>query len=152
MSRYRHYVPLCFTLQHWTLFFLYLRDCVTRFFVSGFFRESSSPKPFNNSIGFFQIFSKIRGDICKSRCTTGINDNGGKFATNTASVVDTADTLKRTWRKIYLYVDSTTQGCEQIFLFIFWLKTFLICHPQRHWWCTLSCEYLRKFWKNLKRS
>jgi hypothetical protein len=26
-------------------------------------------------------FSKIRGDIRKSRCTTGINDTGGKFAT-----------------------------------------------------------------------
>jgi hypothetical protein len=25
-------------------------------------------------------FSKIRGDIRKSRCTTGINDTGGKFA------------------------------------------------------------------------
>ncbi len=54
-----------------------------------------------------------------SRCTTGINDTGGKFATNTTSIVDnggkfatgvsdtggkywvhyqTADTL--TWRKI----------------------------------------------------
>jgi hypothetical protein len=25
--------------------------------------------------------SKIRGDIRESRCTTGINDTGGKFAT-----------------------------------------------------------------------
>jgi hypothetical protein len=42
-------------------------------------------------IRFFtnQIFSKIRGDICKSRCTTGINDTGGKFASGTAGVVDT---------------------------------------------------------------
>jgi hypothetical protein len=29
----------------------------------------------------FQIFAKIRGDIRKSRCTTGVNDTGGKFAT-----------------------------------------------------------------------
>jgi hypothetical protein len=29
----------------------------------------------------FQIFSKIRGDIRNSMCTTGINDTGGKFAT-----------------------------------------------------------------------
>jgi hypothetical protein len=28
----------------------------------------------------FQIFLKIHGDICNSWCTTGINDNGGKFA------------------------------------------------------------------------
>ncbi len=35
------------------------------------------------------MFSKIREDICKSRCTTGINDTGGKFASGTAGVVDT---------------------------------------------------------------
>jgi hypothetical protein len=28
----------------------------------------------------FRIFSKILGDIRDSRCTTGINDTGGKFA------------------------------------------------------------------------
>ncbi len=33
------------------------------------------------TVGSFRIFSKIRGDICKSRCTTGVNDTGGKFAT-----------------------------------------------------------------------
>jgi hypothetical protein len=31
---------------------------------------------------------KICGDIRKSRCTTGINDTSGIFATNFASVVD----------------------------------------------------------------
>jgi hypothetical protein len=31
--------------------------------------------------GSFRIFSKIRRDIRKSRCTTGVNDTGGKFAT-----------------------------------------------------------------------
>jgi hypothetical protein len=31
-------------------------------------------------LGPFQIFPKIRGDICKSRCTTGMNDTGDKFA------------------------------------------------------------------------
>ncbi len=31
-------------------------------------------------LGLFKIFLKIRGDIRKSRCTTGINDTGGKFA------------------------------------------------------------------------
>jgi hypothetical protein len=35
-------------------------------------------------------FLNIRGDICKSKCTTGINDTGGKFASYTASVVDTS--------------------------------------------------------------
>ncbi len=149
-------LSLCTIMLHLaalnTIFHIFKGQC-HEIFCFWFFRESSSPKPFNNSIGSFQILSKIRGDICKSRCTTGINDNGGKFATNTASVVDTADTLKWTWRKnvslCWLYYSKVWTN---FFLFIFWLKIFLICHPQRHWWCTLSCEYLRKFWKNLKRS
>ncbi len=33
------------------------------------------------SINTVSNFSKIRGNICKSRCTTGINNTGGKFAT-----------------------------------------------------------------------
>jgi hypothetical protein len=28
----------------------------------------------------FRIFSKIRRDIRESRCTTGVNDTGGKIA------------------------------------------------------------------------
>ena len=35
------------------------------------------------TLGSFRIFSKIRGDIRELRCTTGINDTGGKFATGT---------------------------------------------------------------------
>jgi hypothetical protein len=48
-----------------------------------FFHESPSPKPLIITLGSFRIFSKIRGDIRKSKCTfaTGINDTGGKFAT-----------------------------------------------------------------------
>jgi hypothetical protein len=45
-----------------------------------FFHESISPQVQSIPIGRFQIFSKIRGDIRKSRCTTGVNDTGGKFA------------------------------------------------------------------------
>ncbi len=55
------------------------RDSVTRFFASGLFHESVSTQPQSIPVGPFQIFSKIRGDIRKSRCTTGINDTGGKF-------------------------------------------------------------------------
>ncbi len=55
------------------------RDSVTRFFASGFFHESVSPKPLSIPLGSFRIFSKIRGDIRSSRLTTGINDTGGKF-------------------------------------------------------------------------
>jgi hypothetical protein len=57
-----------------------LRDSVTRFFASGFFHVSVFPQPQSIPLGPFEIFSKIRGDIRKSRCTTGINDTGGKFA------------------------------------------------------------------------
>jgi hypothetical protein len=32
------------------------------------------------TLGSFRIFSKILGDIRKSRCTIGVNDTGGKFA------------------------------------------------------------------------
>jgi hypothetical protein len=46
-----------------------------------FFDESVSPQPQSIALGPFRIFSKIRGDNRKSRCTTGINDTGGKFAT-----------------------------------------------------------------------
>jgi hypothetical protein len=76
------------------------------------FHESSSPKPLKITLGSFQIFPKIRGDIRKSRSTTSVNDTGGKFATGnkfchpSAGVVDTggkqweqyqiADNLKRT--------------------------------------------------------
>ncbi len=52
-----------------------------RFFASGFFHQSVSPQPQSIPLGPFRIFLKIRGDIRKSRCTTGVNDTGGKFAT-----------------------------------------------------------------------
>jgi hypothetical protein len=51
-----------------------------RFFASGFFHESVSPQPQSIHIRPFQILSEILGDICKSRCTNGINDTSGKNA------------------------------------------------------------------------
>ncbi len=45
-----------------------------------FFHESVSPQPQGIPLGPFQILLKIRGNIRKSRCTTGINDTGGKIA------------------------------------------------------------------------
>ncbi len=44
-----------------------------------FFYESVSPQPQSIPLGPFRIFSKIRGDIRKSRCTTGVNDTGSKL-------------------------------------------------------------------------
>ncbi len=48
------------------------------FFCLWFFSWISFLQLQSFSLGPFRIFSKIRGDICKSRCTTGINDTGGK--------------------------------------------------------------------------
>jgi hypothetical protein len=59
----------------------FLKGQCHRFFASDFFHESSSPKPLKITLRSFQYFSKIRGDICNSRCTTGINDTGGNSAT-----------------------------------------------------------------------
>jgi hypothetical protein len=53
-------------------------------------RNHQRDQPLKITLGSFQIFTKIRGDIRKSRCTTGINHNGGKFATCSAGVVDTS--------------------------------------------------------------
>jgi hypothetical protein len=58
---------------------LITRDSVTRFFASGFFLESVSPKSLIIPLGPFRIFSKIRGDIHNSRFATGVNDTGGKW-------------------------------------------------------------------------
>jgi hypothetical protein len=55
-----------------------VKETVTKFFASGFFHGSPSPKPLKTALESFQNFSKIRGDIRKSRCTTGINDTGGE--------------------------------------------------------------------------
>jgi hypothetical protein len=56
-------------------------ESVTTFSTSGFFHESPSQAPENN-IRVISIFSKIHGDIRKSRRTTGINESSGKLATN----------------------------------------------------------------------
>jgi hypothetical protein len=50
-----------------------------RFFATGLFRESSSPPASDNSVRVIYNFFK--------------NNTGGKFATNTASVVDTGGKL-----------------------------------------------------------
>ncbi len=42
---------------------------------------SVSPQPQSITLAPFWFFSKIPGDIRKPRCTTGINDAGGKFTT-----------------------------------------------------------------------
>jgi hypothetical protein len=65
-----------------------LKGIVSQDFCFRFFHELSSPKSLKITLGSFQMFLKIREDICKSRCNTCINDTSGKFATATAGVVD----------------------------------------------------------------
>jgi hypothetical protein len=45
---------------------------------SGFLHGSVTPKPLIIAFRRFKNFSKIRGDMRSSRCTTGVNDTGGK--------------------------------------------------------------------------
>jgi hypothetical protein len=70
----------------------FLKGQCRKIFCFWFFHESVPPLPQSIPYGPFQIFSKICGDIHKSRCSTGanetgsktapgINDTGGKFAT-----------------------------------------------------------------------
>ncbi len=56
-----------------------LKPSVTRFFASGCFHESSSPKPPKITLGSLRNFSKIRGNIHKWRCITGINDTCHRY-------------------------------------------------------------------------
>ncbi len=44
-----------------------------------------------------------------------------------------------------------SKGVPTKLLKFFWLKIFYICHRcQRHRWSTLSCQYLRDFWKKFE--
>jgi hypothetical protein len=75
------------------------KDTVSRNFCFWFFfHESVSPQPQSIPLKPFQIFSKINRDICKSRCTTSINDTGGKFANDTGGHIATG--IKDTGGKI----------------------------------------------------
>ncbi len=62
------------------------------------------------------------------------------------------DTLKWTWRQKFLYMLTLlSKGVPTKLLKFFRLKIFFICHRcQRHRWSTLSCEYLREFWKKFE--
>ncbi len=97
----------------------------TRFFAFGFFHESVSTQPQSSPLGPFRIFSKIRVDIRKSSCTTGINDTGGKHWEQ----YQAADTLKWTGRQKFIYVLTLlSKGVPTKLLKFFRLKIFFICH------------------------
>ncbi len=56
---------------------------LSRDFASGFFHESSSPKPLKITLGSFQIFSKLVETFASqvAPMESTINNNSGKFAT-----------------------------------------------------------------------
>ncbi len=59
-----------------------IKGIVSRdFFASGFFSWIIFHQAHENNSQVITNFSKIRGDIRKWTCTTGINENSGKFAT-----------------------------------------------------------------------
>jgi hypothetical protein len=121
-----------------------LKEKCHEIFCFSFFHESPSPKPLKITLGSFRLFSKLRGDIRKSRCTTGVNDTGGKlppvlttpaanlppvsttpaanFATSSACVNDAGGKLPPV---------STTQRCPNKIIKIFQLEDFYICHRFR---------------------
>jgi hypothetical protein len=70
-----------------------------RFFASDFFHESPSPKPLIITLESFRIFSKIHGDIRKSRCTGAnlppVTTPVANFATSSPCVVDTGRRCQR---------------------------------------------------------
>jgi hypothetical protein len=63
--------------QRYILYFRHLKGQCHEIFDFWFFHESVSPKNLSIPLRPFRIFSKIRGDIRGSRCTTGVNDTGG---------------------------------------------------------------------------
>ncbi len=58
----------------------FVKETVSRdFLILFFFINQCPPQPLSIPLGPFGFFLKIRGDIPKSRCTTGIDDTSGKF-------------------------------------------------------------------------
>ncbi len=100
---------------------------------TGFFHESVSPKPLRIPFRPFRIFSKIRGYIRSSRCTTGVVDTGGKWR-------------KNTWiRKVLIIFLGHLWLGELLYRWIFSFKFHLRCHKtdtfsifchrcRQHWW------------------
>ncbi len=110
------------------------------FLLQVFFHESPSPKPIIITLGSFRIFSKFRGDIGKSRCTTGVNDTGGKFSHKfplccwhrwqIMGTISGCRHLKVNLKaKIYIYVSSTTQRWPNKSIKIFLIEDFFHLPP-----------------------
>ncbi len=59
--------------------YLLLKGTVSRGFRLQVFLWISFPRPYEYTIRAVSNFSKIRRDICSSRCITGVVDTGGKW-------------------------------------------------------------------------
>jgi hypothetical protein len=79
-----------------------------------FFHESVSPKHLSIPLRPFQIFSKIRGNIRGSRCTTSVVDTGGKWK-------------KSLSRKILIILFGHLWVVELTYIYIFAFKFTLSC-------------------------
>ncbi len=89
-----HVIHLIYIQGRYSMHAILLKGQCHKFCSSGFFM-GQSPQPQSTPLGQFRICLQIRGDICKSRCTTisttpatsfaisfaGVVDTGGKFAT-----------------------------------------------------------------------
>ncbi len=65
----------------------------------------------------------------------------------------TAESLKWPWRKSFIYMLTlypkvSKRNNDNFFDWRYF--PFATDRSQRHWWCTLSCEYLRKFSKKFE--
>ncbi len=68
-----------------------------------------------------------------------------------ASVNDTGGKLPSVSTTLAANLPPVSKGVPTKLLKFFWLKIFFICHRcQRHWWSTLSCEYLHEFSKKFE--
>ncbi len=116
------------------------KGTVSRDFLLLVFYESVSPQPQSIPLGPFRIFSKICGDIRKSRCTTSINDTSGKFCHQfhqcclyrwlTMGTISGCRYLEVNMKaKNFIYVNSTIQRCPNKIIKIFLIEDFFICHP-----------------------
>ncbi len=79
--------PLDSTVNTYIHFSLqvHFKGTVSRdFLLLVFFMNRFPPSPRLFHLDRFEFFSKIRGDIRESRCTTGINDTGGTSTTPAA--------------------------------------------------------------------
>ncbi len=125
--------PLLFELPH-------LKGQCHEIFCFRFFLWITFPQAPDNNIRIISNFFKNSGDIRKSRCTTGVNDTGGKEWEQ----YQAADTWKWTWGQKFIHMfPLLLKGDQTKLLKFFWLKIF-----SKPWAANISAN----FQKNSKPS